>query len=410
MYLSPCKSKPCAWCISTVRIGGIIKFRFSPSQPAISPEHRRTEFERSIREGKNIGSPVGFLGSLHLTAFRDFREVTQGTGVMLQSRFQPIPAERGGGGSEPADTVGTMDSSSNYRIAELLMDIKRIAGDEMRGIKDREDVAVTKKPASKSSTSSRRVTMMMPPTTKLRSRPSILAPAASAIITIPSSTFKMKDQPLQRMNPRSRLVSLDYGDSIPACVTPETSPRLTTIGSIGELAMDSSCFLLSQDTQPISIKTSSSSTSKATTSAATIVPHSTISNKHRTGKNSSSQQQPVAPNKKKKNAVGRTLHDGVQWKGTLRKKFSWKSFPELELYLVDNRAQYLEYSNSLNYTKAQKIYNNKLTQGLLDLAASEGYTFEGFSFAAVRDRIRCFYKSYVQATKKKKRATTKRSS
>lgn len=86
----------------------------------------------------------------------------------------------------------------------------------------------------------------------------------------------------------------------------------------------------------------------------------------------------------------------------LRKKFSWKSFPELERYLIENRVQYLQYSNQLNYTAEQKRYNNRLTQGLLDLAAEEGYLFEGFTFAAVRDRIRCYYKSYVQATKKKK--------
>jgi hypothetical protein len=39
----------------------------------------------------------------------------------------------------------------------------------------------------------------------------------------------------------------------------------------------------------------------------------------------------------------------------------------------------------------------------LQLAANEGYVLEEFTFAAVRDRIRCFYKSFVQATKKKKR-------
>jgi hypothetical protein len=86
----------------------------------------------------------------------------------------------------------------------------------------------------------------------------------------------------------------------------------------------------------------------------------------------------------------------------LRKKFSWKSFPELERYLIDHRSQYLQYSNQLNYTAEQKRYNNRLTQGLLDLAAVEGYLFEDFTFAAVRDRIRCYYKSYVQANKKKK--------
>jgi hypothetical protein len=101
--------------------------------------------------------------------------------------------------------------------------------------------------------------------------------------------------------------------------------------------------------------------------------------------------------------VGETVPPGVALRDVLRKKFSWKSFPELETYLIDHRIQYLECSNAMNYTKAQKQYNNELTQGLLNLAASEGYIFEGFSFAAVRDRIRCFYKSFVQATKKKKR-------
>lgn len=92
----------------------------------------------------------------------------------------------------------------------------------------------------------------------------------------------------------------------------------------------------------------------------------------------------------------------------LRKKFSWKSYPELEDYLVKNRQKYLDYSSSLNYTAEQKRFNNALTQGLLDLAADAGYVFEGFTFAAVRDRIRCYYKSYVQAIKKKKRKAKKR--
>lgn len=106
--------------------------------------------------------------------------------------------------------------------------------------------------------------------------------------------------------------------------------------------------------------------------------------------------------------VGDRLPAGVKARDVLRKKFSWKSFPELEVYLVDHRPKYLACSNSLNYTKAQKQYNNDLTQGLLDLAAAEGYLFESFTFAAVRDRIRCFYKSFVQATKKKKRLKTQK--
>lgn len=90
-------------------------------------------------------------------------------------------------------------------------------------------------------------------------------------------------------------------------------------------------------------------------------------------------------------------------KAVLQRKFSWKNFPALEAYLVKHREEYLQFSSELNYTAEQKRYNNQLTQGLLDLAEEEGYLFEDFTFAAIRDRIRCYYKSYVQATKKKKK-------
>ena len=104
-----------------------------------------------------------------------------------------------------------------------------------------------------------------------------------------------------------------------------------------------------------------------------------------------------------KKYVGDALPEGVKLKDVLRPKYSWKSYPELEAYLIDHREQYLQYSNSRNYTKEQKRYNNHLTQGLLELAGNTGYVFEGFTFAAIRDRIRCFYKSFVQANKKKKK-------
>lgn len=90
-------------------------------------------------------------------------------------------------------------------------------------------------------------------------------------------------------------------------------------------------------------------------------------------------------------------------KAVLQRKFSWKNYPALEAYLVKHREEYLQYSSELNYTAEQKRYNNTLTQGLLDLAEEEGYLFEDFTFSAIRDRIRCYYKSYVQATKKKKK-------
>lgn len=89
-------------------------------------------------------------------------------------------------------------------------------------------------------------------------------------------------------------------------------------------------------------------------------------------------------------------------KTILRKKFSWKNFPELEAFLIANREEYLRHS-ALNYTVQQKQYNNKLTERLLELAAEHGYVFDegSFSFVTVRDRIRCYFKSYVQSAKKR---------
>jgi len=86
----------------------------------------------------------------------------------------------------------------------------------------------------------------------------------------------------------------------------------------------------------------------------------------------------------------------------LRKKFSWKNYPELEAFLIANREEYLRHS-ALNYTVQQKQYNNKLTERLVELAAEHGYVFdeEAFSFVTVRDRIRCYFKSYVQSAKKR---------
>jgi hypothetical protein len=89
-------------------------------------------------------------------------------------------------------------------------------------------------------------------------------------------------------------------------------------------------------------------------------------------------------------------------KKILRKKFSWKSYPELEDFLIANREEYLRHS-AMNYTMQQKEYNNRLTERLLELASECGYIFdeESFSFVSIRDRIRCYFKSYVQSKKKR---------
>jgi hypothetical protein len=76
---------------------------------------------------------------------------------------------------------------------------------------------------------------------------------------------------------------------------------------------------------------------------------------------------------------------------------------ELEKFLITNREQYLSYS-AKNYTIEQRDYNNRLTSRLLEHAEASGYStlFESCAFSAVRDRIRSYYKSYVQSFKRRK--------
>jgi len=109
--------------------------------------------------------------------------------------------------------------------------------------------------------------------------------------------------------------------------------------------------------------------------------------------------QPVhGPRAKKKTAPKkqqRQRHTG--------KKFSWKAYPELEEFLIIKREEYLSYS-AKNYTIEQRDYNNRLTSLLLEHAEASGYStlFESCTFSAIRDRIRSYYKSYVQSFKRRK--------
>ena len=75
---------------------------------------------------------------------------------------------------------------------------------------------------------------------------------------------------------------------------------------------------------------------------------------------------------------------------------------QLERFLIDNRDDYLKFS-SRNYTVEQKQFNNMLTERLIELAEKHGYVFDpdDFNFVAIRDRIRCYYKSYVQTARKR---------
>eukprot|EP00934_Nitzschia_sp_Nitz4_P007021 Nitzschia sp. Nitz4//scaffold45_size130396//12977//14086//NITZ4_003429-RA/size130396-snap-gene-0.134-mRNA-1//-1//CDS//3329552338//7011//frame0 len=111
---------------------------------------------------------------------------------------------------------------------------------------------------------------------------------------------------------------------------------------------------------------------------------------------------PVTVKDIKKKALAASIARGKKLMTIGRKKFSWKNYPELEAFLIANREEYLRHS-ALNYTVQQKQYNNRLTEQLLELAAEHGYIFDEveFSFVTVRDRIRCYFKSYVQSAKKR---------
>ena len=82
---------------------------------------------------------------------------------------------------------------------------------------------------------------------------------------------------------------------------------------------------------------------------------------------------------------------------------------ELEDFLIRNREEYLSFS-AKNYTIEQRDYNNRLTSQLLDHANESGYPdlFEECPFSAVRDRIRSYYKSYVQSFKRRRERQQKR--
>jgi hypothetical protein len=96
----------------------------------------------------------------------------------------------------------------------------------------------------------------------------------------------------------------------------------------------------------------------------------------------------------------KSCNDGS--KVILRRKCAWKNYPELEQFLIDNRDEYLRHS-AMNYTQEQKQYNNELTERLLEVARKHNYEFDpiDFNFVSIRDRIRCYYKSYVQNCKKR---------
>ncbi|KAL9185787.1 hypothetical protein ACHAXT_003564 [Thalassiosira profunda] len=111
--------------------------------------------------------------------------------------------------------------------------------------------------------------------------------------------------------------------------------------------------------------------------------------------------------------------------------FFWKDVPELEGLLLRHMEEYYEMSENRPQSKKQQEFNNRLVGIIHAAALSHGYTFDPLSFGLaadaaprpmnrlaalaadatgpppefnrkkLRDRIRCYYKTHVQNSKKR---------
>lgn len=181
----------------------------------------------------------------------------------------------------------------------------------------------------------------------------------------------------------------------PAQISPPASPVLQ---SIRDLKRD-------QGPRRLALKKRSADAMNApttVTAATSIASASVESNKKRRKQQHKPRPSMLRPKDSSSASLTTKSSSDSAEKKVLRKKFSWKSYPELEDFLIANREEYLRHS-AMNYTSQQKEYNNRLTERLLELASDCGYVFdeESFSFVSIRDRIRCYFKSYVQSKKKR---------
>ena len=198
--------------------------------------------------------------------------------------------------------------------------------------------------------------------------------------------------------------------TLPARISPPSSPMLTFVGSTslkGPRGVVRKNQRIQCDTKNDNIeeKSSSVSSSPLKRSKGALrnkrLLESSTNMVEEEGKNKKNKQERTRPSILNSKSDKIQHHDSSNRK-VLRKKFSWKNYPELEDFLIANREEYLRHS-AMNYTMQQKEYNNRLTERLLQLASDCGYIFdeECFSFVSVRDRIRCYFKSYVQSKKKR---------
>ena len=89
--------------------------------------------------------------------------------------------------------------------------------------------------------------------------------------------------------------------------------------------------------------------------------------------------------------------------------FLWRNFPELENHLREQAPEFFSHSMG-SRKKSQFQYNSELTQQIRGIAYEHGYRFAGSyqDDKSLRDRIRCYYKTIIQNTRKRLTTMQKR--
>eukprot|EP00979_Chaetoceros_neogracilis_P000444 scaffold107_cov269-Chaetoceros_neogracile.AAC.36 len=86
--------------------------------------------------------------------------------------------------------------------------------------------------------------------------------------------------------------------------------------------------------------------------------------------------------------------------------FQWSQFPPLEKLLRSHMEEYYELSIEVCQSILQQEFNNKLVHKVQEMATFYGWEF-AFTFKALRDRVRCYFKTHIQNAKKRLKTMTK---